>query len=405
MSTQFPTEPHEFALWLIRNLEDLQNVGGSTLWEGKLPTRFDFKLVESNVESLPNAFGGPCRFETRKIGFHPTSVNVYQNLEQLLLQARNRTRVPSRFTLLDEKFSYPGLAPNNMIPERVTRYLDVVNLFSVLKKLADAHNGGLLFVASHEAQLTILPDFCAQDLRPLYSLQKFVAEFANEESHFDQKRSVVRTVLLEQFRPRKLASMAELLEKFDDIATDARHSLAMYMAEFSVAKVKAEVERQNLDDTLSLNKILSDIQNQLLALPAAILLAGATIKPEENFRNYAVLGGMIVFAIFVMTLISNQRHSLDAISKQIARRKKKVNDMPSGSSATVLPLFEALELRVSKQQRTLRFISSVVFSIVLLTGFAVIDVNSGGAVVQVVKGAWAWAASVAQELCHLGTSK
>lgn len=403
MSTQFPTEPHEFALWLIDNLENLQSIGGSALWEGRLPSHLDFELVESHVESLPNSFAGPCRSDTRRIGFYPSSVNVYQNLDQLVLQSSNRVRVPSRFTLLEERFSYPTLESTCSMPKQVAHYLEAVHLFSVLKNLADAHNGGLLFVSSHEAQLTILPDFCAANLRPLDSFQRFVAEFANEEAHFDQKRSVVRTVLIEQFRPRKLASMAELLEKFSDIASDARHSLAMYMAEFSVAKVKAEVERQNLDDTLSLNKILSDIQNQLLALPAAILLAGATIKAEEHLRNYAVFIGIFVFAVFVLTLVSNQRHSIEAISNQIALRKEKVNSMPSGSSANVVPLFKALELRVSKQRKTLSFISIVVVSIVLLTGIAVADVNGEGAVIDLIDRAWDWTGGLFQEarLSHL----
>src|SRR5690606_3086480 len=99
--------------------------------------------------------------------------------------------------------------------------------------------------------ITILPEFDSKDLRPLTSFPRFAAEFSNEESHADQKRSIIRSVLIEQFRPQRRVTLANVLAKFDDIATDTRHSLAMYMAEFSVAKVKSEVERQNLDDTLS----------------------------------------------------------------------------------------------------------------------------------------------------------
>src|SRR5690606_33188115 len=139
--------------------------------------------------------------------------------------------------------------------------------------------------------------------------------------------------------------LADILARFEAIAIDARHSLAMYMDEFSVAKVKGEVERQNLDDTISLNKTLADIQNQLLALPAAILLAGATIKGGEGLRNYAVLFAVIVFTIYVWILASNQKHAVDAIGTQIARRKSTAAQMPSGSNANLLPLLNSHEDR------------------------------------------------------------
>src|SRR5690606_37879359 len=132
--------------------------------------------------------------------------------------------------------------------------------------------------------------------------------------------------------------------------------------------------------TLSLSKTLSDIQNQLLALPAAILLAGATIKAGEVLRNYAVLAGIGVFTIFILILVSNQRHSIDAISAQITRRKGKIKNMPADSSADILPLFDKLESRVVKQKRTLCLIKYVILVVVLLTAFAVIDVSHNGVV-------------------------
>lgn len=390
MTIQLPADPHDFALWLFDNLEGLSPVGGTALWEGRLPAYIDFSLVESHLENLPDGLAGACRADTRVLEFYPSSVHVYQDIKQLLSHAANRVRVPSRFTLRDISFSYPAIDDSAETPELVVQYIEAVRLFSVLNDLADVRNGGLLFVCSHDAQLTIVPDFGPEDLCSLASFPRFVAEFANEESHVDQKRSIIRTVLIEQFRPRRSVSMADVLAKFEGIATDARHSLVMYMAEFSVAKVKSEVERQNLDDTLSLNKTLADIQNQLLALPAAILLAGATIKAGEDLRNYSVLFGVLLFTIFILILVSNQRHSIDAIDAQIVRRKSKVKSMPSDSGVAILPLFAVLEGRVSKQRRTLCFIRFVVLAVVVFTALAVIDVNNDGVVVGLLDWAGAY---------------
>jgi len=385
-----PADPHDFALWLFDNLEGLARVGESALWEGRLPDRLNFVAIELHLENLPRSLAGPCRTDTRTIGFYPSNADVYEDIQQLLGVAANRSHIPARFTVRDSGFSHPAVTITAAVPKPIAQYMDAVRLLSILDKLADVRNGGLLFVASHEAQLTILPEFDRGDLCPLPSLPRFAVEFSNEESHVDQKRSIIRTTLIEQFRPRRSVTMADVLAKFEAIATDARHSLAMYMAEFSVAKVRGEVERQNLDDTISLNKTLADIQNQLLALPAAILLAGATIKGGETLRNYAVLFGVIVFTIFIWILASNQRHSIDAINSQIARRKSKVETMPAGSSASILPLFTTLEDRVTKQKYTLCFIKCVISVVVVSTALAVINVNNDGALISMLKRTWAY---------------
>ncbi|MBY6308670.1 hypothetical protein [Alcaligenes faecalis] len=407
MSTPLPTNPHDFALWLLDNLESPAPVGNSGLWEGTLPAEKDFDVIEAHLEDLPNHLAGASRADTRCIGFYPANADVYIDIEQLLANKNNRTRVPSHFTLRNFSFSYP---PTNgdmeSTPQPIAQYIDAVRLWGVFKNLADVNNGGLLFVSSHDAQLTILPEFHATDLAPLTAFNRFVAEFANEQTHTDQKRSIIRSVLIDQFRPKRSITFGEVLNRFEDIATNARHSLAMYMAEFSVAKVKSEVERQNLDDTLSLNKTLSDIQNQLLALPAAILLAGASISPDAVFRNYAVLVAVAVFTIFVKTLVSNQLHAIDAIGTQISHRKEKVSSMPVDSSAGILPLFTALELRVSQQRRTLRFISYVVFTVLALSALAVINVSHNGIIERFLGFDWAeltpWWAQIKMCLTKFG---
>lgn len=388
MSTALPDNPHDMALWLFDNLGDLACVAGSALWEGKLPSELDFDAVESHLEGLPGALNGTCRADNRIIGFYPGDAHVYEDMEHMLQTAGNRRRIPERFTLRDEGYSHPLIEGAPATPLAVARYLETVRLWSVLHDLADVRNGGLLFVASHDAQLEIRADFAASDLRDLPDFPRFTTEFGNHESHADQKHSIVRSSLIEQFKPRRGVAMSDVLAAFHDIATNARQSLAMYMAEFSVAKVKSEVERLNLEDTLSLNKTLADIQNQLLALPAAILLAGATIVDGQVLRNYAVMIGVAIFSIFILTMVSNQRHSINAIAAQISRRKVKVAGMPGDSGTKVLLLFDALEQRVKKQRRTLGFISGVVWLVVALTVLAVLDVNGQVKVIEGIARAW-----------------
>lgn len=387
MSTQLPTDPHHCALWLLETLESPKRIPGAPMWRGRLPDSFDFASIELHLEGMGSSLAGTTRSDTRQIEFFPAAAHVYESLAHLLEHAPNRRAVPARFHIQDVGFSYPPPNGSTELPEPVVHYLSAVRLWAVLSELADVRSGGILFVVRHDAQLEISPEFGASDLVALEGFSQFISEFATGPGHEDQRRSIIRSVLVEQFRPKRLVRFADVLARFEDIARDARQSLSMYMAEFSVAKVKAEVERQNLDDTINLNKTLAEIQNQLLALPAAILLAGATIKPDELIRNYAVCAGVAVFAVFVLTMIANQRNSVDAIAEQIGRRKRKVQSMPGDSAQGILGLFDTLEVRVRRQKKVLSFIAVTVCVVIAATVVAVVEVSHAAPLSRAIQSA------------------
>src|SRR3546814_9259318 len=116
------------------------------------------------------------------------------------------------------------------------------------------------------------------------SLGTFAAEFANTTTHADQKRSIVRSALIDQFRPRHAATLGELIHSFEAIASDAKRSLSMYMAEFSVKKVTAEVERQNLRS----EEHTSELQSLMRISYAVFCLKkkNKQIKTNTNIHTY-----------------------------------------------------------------------------------------------------------------------
>src|SRR5690606_22892972 len=103
-------------------------------------------------------------------------------------------------------------------------------------------------------------------------------------------------------------------------------------------KVKAEVEREKLEFTTRLNKIFSDIQNQLLAIPAAMILVGGQMKQVNAFSlsNILIWLGSLVFSILMLLLIRNQRNTLAAIKNEIDHQWELIG----GSHQAVSGLFE-----------------------------------------------------------------
>lgn len=371
MNAPPPTDAHDLALWLLRTLSDVRQVSDGQMWAGQLPPEFNYEEVEARLEQTRD-IAGVLDERERRIEFYPARANVYPNMGDLLRVVANRKRAPARFTVVEYDFTFQDHnAAGRDVPQPIADYLQAVCLWGVLADLADVANNNLLFISSHNAQVELRPDFEPESLVPLSELHSFAAEFSNLSIHSDQKRAIVRDTLIEQFKPRRSVVLGDVLQAFASIATSAKQSLALYMNEFSIAKIKAEVEKGNLEDTLSLNKTIADMQNQLLGLPVAILLAGATIKVGECFRNYAVLVGVWVFCCFIWVLASNQRNSVDAIKSHVAARKRKVEKMPEDSRGDVLSMFDAINNRVSFQLLTLSAICIVVLVVALLSTVAV----------------------------------
>lgn len=382
MSIQLlPENAHDLAWWLCSHLNDVRRLPAGGALVGKLPLGYDFDQVVQHIDRVDTAsrLAGVNTPASRTIEFHPAAVGVYESIDDLLHVAANRKVIPARFTIAEPYFTYSeGQGGADEKPTSVAEYFSAVGLWGALSTLADIANGAeLIFVERHDAQVAIVCAYDAQSLLSMPSLSEFSSEFCKTSIHVDQKRSIVRTALIEHFKPKGKVTLAEVMRAFGAISEEIRRSYAMYMNEFSFKKTRDEIHRQNLDDTLRLNKTLADIQNQLLALPAAILLAGATVKVGEVIRNDAVLAGVWVFCVFMLFLVSNQRSSVRAIAEEIRLRENALEKLPNDSKTVLASLFVELQDRIKHQNMTLWLITLVVVLVAVLSTIAVIWVNTG----------------------------
>ncbi|MBO9741428.1 hypothetical protein J7432_21060 [Xanthomonas axonopodis pv. begoniae] len=175
-------------------------------------------------------------------------------------------------------------------------------------------------------------------------------------------------------------SFGELVKGFEQLMMYIRQSYALFLADFSTAKVRREVEKQNLDDALRLNKTLAEIQNQLLALPAALLVAGATVDSSITSKNVAVLVGMAIFVVLMWLLIGNRNNSVEAIGDEIKLRRELLEAQPKGIADQYKCAFDLLKNRVQTQLRVLLLVKSLVVVVFLLTAYMAVDALAGGSI-------------------------
>lgn len=367
---QLPNNPHDWALWLHQQLEGVQHVGDG-LWQGTLPTTWNFQDIAGQIDAQ-HGLGGMHDESSRKIEFYPGQVQVYETVEELLSHRHFLRQVPQRFTVRGLSYTH---GESIEIPESIANYIAATRLCQMLPQLADhtaVNDTSLHFIKSHDTKIEVKLEYQAVDLVPIPSLERFASDFVSSNHHADQKRNIVRSAVLEVFKGKRCITLSELLPRFEEFMDNVRSSYAMYTADFSYEKIKNEVEKQNLEDTLRLNKTLSEIQNQLLALPAALLIAGAGIAKNEIFKNVAIWIGICIFAWMMWLLVTNQRHSIDAIQKEIDLRKRKIDDQPEEVAAKFATSFNSLQQRAQDQKKVLRSIRGAVVVIWLVTSGMII---------------------------------
>lgn len=368
--------PHDWAVWLLDNLEGQQVVAPGL--EGRLPAAWNFGDTVAAIGNDAQLVGLTDE-ATRTIEFFPQRAGVFSSLQEMFAYPNNLKSVPAKFTLRDIGFTYDAQVVQQAtnLPPQVANYLCAAKLCSLLPLVSDmATNNGALqhFIKSPDARIEVKLSYRVEDLTPLPSLPLFETEFAVTESHKDQKRSIVRAVLLDAFKGRKALTVGDVLPKFESIVEDVRSNYAMYAAEFSFEKIKAEVEKDNLDSTLKLNKTLSEIQNQLLAMPVALVLVGAQMTPDSglSIKNVVIWLGASVFAALMILLIRNQSHAVDAITEEIRLRKIKVDAQPDGMAGKFKSGFDDLQKRGRTQIKTLGILRAfVIFSFLLATGLLI----------------------------------
>ncbi len=355
-----PTNPHDWALWLLEQLQGLQNAGPH--WEGTLPDNWEF---DSIAQAIPAVLGAMADSATRRIEFKPKNGSVFQTCEELVDGPRRRS-VPTLFTVRDLGYTH---GRDQAVPLAIQHYVAAVKLWKCLASFADYEREGgnhLLFIKSFDAKLWLVADYAAADLLQLPKLEEFAKQYFEDEHHKDQKRNIVRAALLETFKSNPSVRFAELISSFTDFADRVRSSYTLYTQDFSFEKLRAEVDKQNREDTLRLNKTFSEIQNQLLALPAALLAAGAAIKEHSWSTNIPVLMGVGIFMWVIWQLVANQTSSIDAIAGEIDLRRTKLADQPQEISSGVLGLFDGLNKRVMRQRSILRQIRYAVCAVFLV---------------------------------------
>lgn len=355
-----PSDPLDLAILLRREMQQSRiNEDGNS--EGVLPTHMDFQQVLDAIEHC-DLRGPSDDSASRKLEFS-LPPHYYLSMEMLLRAPARRVEPPSNFYVEDLDYRYSVGADN--LPSEISQYLQACRLFHALTQVADDERrlaGMVTLVFLHNQKLEITTEYGKEHLRDLPRLEEFEQQYFISSTHKQQKATILRTALFNIFSGQSKVSLSDILERFSEFVEHVESSYQLYVSEFSFQKVKAEIEKEKLEFTTKLNKVFSDIQNQLLAVPAALILIGGQMENGGTWsiKNLLIWSGAMVFALLMNLLINNQRHTLRAIKLEIDQQW----DLIQGKHKTVADQFKdnyrQLDDRYAHQHRLLGTVSALV---------------------------------------------
>ncbi len=252
--------------------------------------------------------------------------NFFLDMADFLQAADRRKKLPSTAYCI-ASLSYISTCLENP-PEIIEYYRSAVALYQLLSAtsaLQYPRGNGEHLVMLGVSKLEITDEYSEEDLRVLAELDEFRRDFIESEGHAVQKKEIVLTSLLKTFEGRSSATFGEVLKKFAELLDRVKAAYALYSAEFSYEKISQGVKKDALDAVVKINKVFSDIQNQMLAIPAAQILVGSSIKANTGILgNLLVLLGALIAVFVVYMLTANQLHTLGAIKRELDSQKETI---------------------------------------------------------------------------------
>ncbi|MFQ2502598.1 hypothetical protein ACK320_01835 [Aeromonas caviae] len=361
-----PLTPLDLAIHLQKHVRP-ENMHGRQV-ELRFPlSGLDF---QETVEALSSS--GLLIDESAKRGTieYQLPPGLFINLEDLLISPSRRLSPPEQFYIVDGDCHYKNGEGDSL--DKIKNYFLATQLANALMSIADYQGGigsarSIIFLGREKLEIFI--DYTVSDLSFNIDLSEFTSTYLESEIHREQKKTIIKTVLFEMFSGRDNIPLSSLLNQFDDFIKKIHASYQLYVAEFSFEKVKEQIEKEKLEATMKLNKVFSDIQNQLLAVPAALILAGGQMVQDNdwNSKNVSLWLGVLILSIFMAMLIRNQRNTLQAVKKEIDQQWLQLEGKYHSVASRFKESYQQLDDRHRHQEWLIKIISFLVSASLFIT--------------------------------------
>ena len=368
----------EFFATTLVALDNLDYSKDENKFSGYVPLDFKFSYddLEAICQSL-NLDTSDSDREQRKIVFDIVSTGIFYSLDDYLLNPERRIEIkPSRsFYIFEEKIHY--ISECDYKDDELPNFIKIAKLFDALNTISDfqGYIGNEPYIVFFgRVNLKINFKFTASDLNvDLKKIILFIDDYIFNKTHHEDRVLSIRNALNEVFTEKDV-SFSEFLKKFDNFYRLVRNNFQLYIDNFSFDDFKNKLEEDRREYTIKINKVFSDMQNQLLTLPIATVLAAGQMVLVNGFGNFIknslIVVGISIFCTLVLMQISNQYSTLKALRDEIHSREEGMIEKDDSSyRAEYLDVYSQLNLRLIKLDTNLRLVKRITISATVLIFF------------------------------------
>lgn len=305
--------------------------------------------------------------DTNKIVLPLTGTSVFYDLDHYLKKDSRRLDVKPLKPFYIYELGVKYIPDTNCANKKINNIFIIADLFSNLKLISDLQgdNGNKSFIIFvGKKNLKINSEYSADDLNgDLILVKSFIRDYIQNDFHQEDRHLSIINGLHESYKNTEI-SLSDFLKNFDTFYRMVKSNFQLYMDKFSFNDFKNQVEEDRREYTIKINKVFSDMQNQLLTLPIATLLAAGQIvfvsSTSDFIKNTLIMIGIIVFCVFVLMQISNQKVTLDALDEEIKSRKQAMAEKDeSDYRSEYLDAYGKLDERINKLDDNLILVKNI----------------------------------------------
>lgn len=253
-------------------------------------------------------------------------------------------------------------------PKIIQNYLKCVSLYTLLKTQADHISSTSDSIETiyflNTKKIIIKNDLTTTDKEILLKLSPFEINYINSNIHKDTIKNIINDSL-DSFYIDKNISINKVCMDFDLIYDVIKNNYDTYISQFTFEKIKKEVEKFRTESITRINKAFSDIQMQIIAIPASLIVVASNLKTGINFSfvtNTIIFLGALFFTVAVLLMCENQRDTLDNIKHEIDAQKKEFTSDPLFKDKTEINNnFMVMETRFLKQKNNIKLVKRGIF--------------------------------------------
>lgn len=331
--SDLPDDKLELLIYLSKELDDVSFYGGCLFGNYIETSSFSFVDVKSKLENL-NLYRNDSENEFE---INLTD-NFFKDLKDYLEKSERRLldTIPDTFYIFEFDFLCEDKNFTNA-PIQLLNFYNMARFFESICRVSDyvnSYNSDKSCIFHFKEQVEVTNNYDVEKLVSLNNLDGFIDEFIEDSIHKEQKRGIVRNVIFEMYNDK--IDISTIAKDFDQFFKKVRDGYELYVSEFSFESFKNELDDLKRDYILKINKIFTDVQNQILAIPLATIVATSQMKKFNNdysnvFINVFILLGVFLFSFILKMVINNQYNSLELIRDELDFKLLKIRSLASGS--------------------------------------------------------------------------